>query len=110
MCGGQADKEVINFAESFSVDLQMWEPIASRMFRPRVGLGECVCAVCVCITVHVCVCTCVYVCVGASNSMILCRLCLECLCHVEMACLDILASNGKKISTNGRYSSQDNNY
>ena len=40
MCGGQADKEVINFAESFSTELQMWEPIASRMFHPRVGLGE----------------------------------------------------------------------
>ena len=40
VCGGQADKEVINFAESFSAELQMWEPIASRMFHPRVGLGE----------------------------------------------------------------------
>lgn len=40
VCGGQADKEVINFAESFSTDLQMWEPISSRMFHPRVGLGE----------------------------------------------------------------------
>lgn len=60
MCGGQADKEVINFAESFSVDLQMWEPIASRMFRPRVGLGECVCVqyVCAFVCMYMCVCLC----------------------------------------------------
>ena len=40
VCGGQADKEVINFAESYSPETQLWEPIPSRMAHPRVGLGE----------------------------------------------------------------------
>jgi len=36
--GGQAEKEVINFAEVYSPDLNQWEHIVARMDYPRVGL------------------------------------------------------------------------
>lgn len=40
VCGGQADQEVINFAECYNEELNLWEPINARMYAPRVGLGE----------------------------------------------------------------------
>ena len=40
VCGGKGDQEIINMAEAYDSETDLWEPVVSVMNHARVGFGQ----------------------------------------------------------------------